>query len=211
MKNIHDISVDISTQSVIWPGDPAIHLDRVEDMMKGKKYNLTHLSMSLHNGSHIDAPLHFVRDGKSIEMIPLDTLIGPCYVLEIGDNVDLINASVLKSVSIPEHTTRLLLKTKNSNYWKERGDKFHKEYCGITTDGAKFLVGMGLKLIGIDYLSISPFSDLDNPHIELLNHDIVILETINLDGIHSGWYDLVCLPLKLVGVEGAPVRAILFN
>lgn len=211
MKNIYDISVEISDRLVLWPGDPAIRCDRVVDMMKGEEYNLTHLSMSLHNGSHIDAPLHYVKDGKGIESISLSTLIGPCYVLEIEEKVDLINASVLRNATIPEHTTRLLLKTRNSNYWKEKGHKFHNGYCGVTTDGARFLVEMGLKLVGIDYLSISPLSDLDKPHIELLNNDVVILETINLYGIHPGWYDLICLPLKLIGVEGAPVRAILIN
>jgi len=211
MKNIYDISVELSTRSVIWPGDPMIQLDRVMEMRKGARYNLTHLKMSLHNGSHIDAPLHLIRDGKSIDKIPLNILIGSCYVLEIEEKVDQIDASVLENMKIPKNVTRLLLKSRNSHYWKEKDHKFHEDYCGVTTDGARFLVKRGIQLVGIDYLSISPLVEVDPPHIELLSNDVVILETIDLSGVDPGWYDLFCLPLKIIDVEGAPVRAILIK
>jgi len=211
MKNIYDISVEISTQSIVWPGDPKIHLDRVSDMNKGAEYNLTYLEMSLHTGSHIDAPLHYYREGKSTDQIPLDALIGPCFVLEIESSVDLVNASLLANLKVPDNLTRLLLKTRNSTFWKETSQEFHQEYCGVTNDGAKFLIERGIQLVGIDYLSISPLIDLDAPHLELLKNNVVVLETINLSGIEPGWYELFCLPLRITGVEGVPVRAILIK
>ena len=211
MKNIHDISVEISTQSLVWPGDPKIQLDRVLDMNKKAEYNLTYLKMSLHTGSHIDAPMHYYREGKSTDQIPLDILVGPCYVLEIESSVDLVNANLLSNLKIPDNLTRLLLKTRNSMYWEEKSQRFHPEYCGVTNDGAKFFIERGFQLVGIDYLSISPLIDLDAPHLELLKNNVVVLETINLYGIEPGWYELFCLPLKINGVEGAPVRAILIK
>ena len=209
MKKIFDISVEISESMLVWDGDPGPKVRQVLAMKNGAAYNLTRLYFGVHTGSHVDAPLHFLEDGKSIDQFPLAAMVGPVQVVEINEHIDLITADVLKNSGIHKETKRLIFKTKNSNYWKGNIRNFQKNYCGVTTDGAQFLATLDLQLVGIDYLSISPLCDLEEPHRILMSKGVIILETVNLSGVKPGWYDLYCLPLKLVGCEGAPARVIL--
>jgi len=211
MKKIFDITVEISESMLVWEGDPGVKVRQVLAIKNGAPYNLTRLYLGVHNGSHVDAPLHFIEDGKSIDQFPLSTMVGPVQVVEIDDHIDLITADVLKTAGIHLETKRLLFKTRNSKYWKRQTHNFQKDYCGLTTDGAQFLATLNLQLVGIDYLSISPLSDLEEPHRILMRKDVIILETVNLAGVDPGFYDLYCLPLKLVGCEGAPARVILMG
>jgi len=211
MKKMIDISVEISPSLVVWPGDPKPRITKVSEMSKGSRYNLMKLSMSLHNGSHIDAPFHYLEEGNDVGQIPLDVLVGECYVLEVPPKIEIIDKAVLEQAEIPDKVERLLLKTKNSIFWEEKQQKFHKNYCGLTKDGAQFLLKLKCKLVGIDYLSISSLVDLDGPHIALLREKVVILESINLSKIRQGWYSMYCLPLKIKDVEAAPVRVILIR
>ena len=211
MKKIFDITVEISESTLVWEGDPGVKVRQVLSINKGAAYNLSRLYLGVHNGSHVDAPLHFLEHGKSIDQFPLSAMVGPVQVVEIDDHIDLITTDVLKTAGIHPETKRLLFKTKNSDYWKRNIRNFQKNYCGVTTDGAQFLATLNLKLVGIDYLSISPLSDLEEPHRILMRKDVIILETVNLSGMKPGFYDLFCLPLKLVGCEGAPARVILMG
>jgi arylformamidase len=211
VKKIIDITIEISGKMLVWEGDPGANIRQVLAMKNGAPYNLTRLNLGVHNGSHVDAPLHFLEDGKSIDQFPLSVMVGPAQVVEIDDHIDLITADVLKTAGIHPETKRLLFKTRNSNYWKKQITIFQKDYCGVTTDGAQFLANLSLQLVGIDYLSISPLSDLEEPHRILMRKDVVILETVNLAGVNPGFYDLYCLPLKLIGCEGAPARVILVS
>jgi len=211
VEKIIDITVEIKEGMLVWEGDSGVKIRQLLAIKNGAPYNLTGLYLGVHHGSHVDAPLHFLENGKSIDQFPLSAMVGPAQVVEIDNSVDLITAEVLKSAGIQPETKRLLFKTKNSNYWKKQIPDFQRNYCGVTTDGAQFLATLGLQLVGIDYLSISPLSDLEEPHRILMRKDVIILETVNLADVAPGFYDLYCLPLKLIGTEGAPARVILIG
>ncbi len=209
MKKILDISIEISPQTVLWENDPRINIESVQKIKEGAEFGVTRLEMGVHNGSHIDAPSHFIEKGKSVDQIPLEVLVGPAQVIEIDDSIHQITAQVLKNAKITISIKKVLLKTRNSKYWHTKSNEFKRDFAGIVSNGAEYLVRSGIELVGIDYLSISPFDDLYEPHRILLRNGVVILEAIDLSAVESGVYDLYCLPLKLKGVEGAPVRAIL--
>ena len=211
MSKIIDISVDISEDMVLWEGDAGVKARQVMTLAKGDAYNLTRLYMSVHQGTHIDAPLHFLEGGSSTDDFPLETMVGPVQVVQLGDNIELITKSVLEQCAIQPDSKRILFRTRNSNYWKNGDRTFHKDYCGITSDGARYLAGLGMQLVGMDYLSVSPMSDLEEPHRILMRKGVVILETLNLSEVTPGVYNLYCLPMKLVGTEGSPARVILTN
>ncbi len=209
MSKIIDISVDISENMVLWEGDAGVKARRVMTLAKGDAYNLTRLYMSVHQGTHIDAPLHFLENGNSTDHFPLEAMVGPVQVVQVDDSIDLITKTVLERCAIRTDCKRILFKTRNSKYWKNGDRTFHKDYCGINSDGARYLAGLGLRLVGMDYLSVSPMSDLEEPHRILMRKGVVILETLNLSEVTPGMYNLYCLPLKLVGTEGSPARVIL--
>lgn len=209
MSKIIDISVDISEKMVLWEGDAGVKARRVMSLAKGDAYNLTRLYMSVHQGTHIDAPLHFLEDGSSTDNFSLDAMVGPVQVVQVDDTIELITKTVLEQCAIHTNSKRVLFKTRNSNYWKSGDQTFHKDYCGITSDGARYLAELGMRLVGLDYLSISPMVELEEPHRILMHKGIVILETLNLAEVTPGLYNLYCLPLKLVGTEGSPARVIL--
>lgn len=135
--------------------------------------------------------------------------IGPVQVVKIGDDVSLITAEVIRKVSIDPEIPRLLFKTHNSTWWQQGERQFHPDYVAVSADGAQQLVELSIKLVGIDYLSIAPYEQTAESHQILLKAGVVILESVDLSKVEAGKYMLYCLPLKLSGVEGAPVRAIL--
>lgn len=177
-------------------------------MEEGETNNLSSVTMDCHLGTHLDAPLHFVQDGKPVDAMDLNKLIGDAYVVEIrGKKV--ITAEDLSKVGIPEGCKRVLLKTDNQSYWEQGLKEFQKDFCSIDLSGAKWLVEKGVELIGIDYLSIQRFNDTPEVHQVLLQAEVVIVESLNLAEVTQGNYELICLPIKLKGIEGAPVRAVL--
>lgn len=206
---IYDISLTVTPALPVWPGDPSVKVERISKMEEGRHNNVSQIAMSAHAGTHVDAPYHFIADGKTIEQLSLDTLIGPAQVVEIAGDSELITAENLKSAGIPAGTTRLLLKTRNSGYWTQPGLPFQKDFSAVSPDGAEYLVQQGIKLVGIDYFSIAPFGDSVPTHRTLLGAQIVVLEGLNLSQVPAGPYQLYCLPLKLGGSDGAPARAIL--
>jgi arylformamidase len=206
----YDISLTISPDLPVWPGDPAVEMERVAKMEEGSRYNLTHLKMSAHVGTHVDAPFHFLGgNALTIDKLPLSLLTGRAYVVHLPDEVELITASILKRADIPTRTRRLLFKTRNSALWAQPDGKFHTDFTALSPDGAQYLVERSIKLVGIDYLSIAPFQEGAPVHEILLKAGIVIVEGLNLSQVSQGRYTLYCLPLKLAGSDGAPARAIL--
>lgn len=208
---IYDISLPITPGMPVWPGDPGVILERVGKIEDGSESNVTHLSMSAHSGTHVDAPFHFLGgDALTVDRLPLKLLTGRTYVLDLP-SVDLITASVLERADIPPRTRRLLFKTRNSSYWSKPGLSFQTQFVAVSPDGAQHLVDRGVKLVGVDYFSIAPYDDSISTHKVLLKAGVVILEGLDLSRVAQGRYTLHCFPLKLVGCDGAPARAILIG
>lgn len=209
MTKIIDISLDIHPGMPVWPGDPPIILERVCNIDAGESANVSRLDMSVHTGTHIDAPYHYILEGKCVERLPLESLIGEVQVVQMADDCDLITAMAIKKAGMAHKARRVLFKTRNSACW-DRGEKtFQEDFVAISSDGAKFLVECGIELVGVDYLSVAPFDASFETHHILLSAEVVLVEGLNLSQVEAGWYKLVCLPLKLVGADGAPARAVL--
>lgn len=184
-----DITVPLAAGITQWPGDPLFSSTKVASIENGDEANVTAVSMCAHTGTHIDAPLHYFREGVAVDALALDVLIGPAVVttldeMRIGD--------------------RMLFRTRNSlrQWWRE---PFREDYDCLSVEQARSLVAAGVRLVGIDYLSING----TQTHRVLLDAGIVILEGLDLSKTKSGDYDLVCLPLKLQGADGAPARAVI--
>ena len=208
---IYDITLPISPVIPVWTGDQPVVLEQVSSMDAGAHDNVSRLGCSVHTGTHVDAPHHFLNDHRTVDALSLDVLTGPAQVIKIPEDVDLITADILEKAAVPSGTSRLLLKTRNSRLWERREKEFVKDFVGISLDGAEWLVRTGLKLVGIDYLSIAPYKHSLPTHQVLLKPGIVILEGVDLSAVSPGIYNLYCLPLKLVGSDGAPARAILIG
>ena len=208
---ILDISVELSPAMVRWEGDAPMRIRQVLDLDAGDPYNLSEIEMSVHQGSHMDAPHHFLHEGAMIEDFPLERLIGETQVLAVPDEAESITAEVLQTLGIKEGIKRLLFKTRNSQFWKTDPHDYREDFVSLSLDGADHLISLGVELVGIDYLSISPADDFRPVHTRLMENGIAIVETLDLSEVPAGFYTLICLPLKLKGVEGAPVRAVLLQ
>jgi arylformamidase len=207
---IHDISLPVSESLVIWPGDPSVRITQPMHLDRGDLYTVSRLELGAHTGTHVDAPAHFVRGGAGVDRLDLDLLVGPARVVHAPE-ARVLTPDVLESLSIPSGTERLLFRTRNSERWARGEQGFWEDYVGITDAGARWLIARGVRLIGIDYLSISTYDDPVPPHQTLLGAGVIIVEGLNLSGIAPGEYRLVCLPIKLVGGDGAPARTILIQ
>ena len=208
---IYDVTLTISPDLVVWPGDPDVVTERVQKIEDGDLANVTRLELSAHTGTHVDAPYHFLEKGKTVEHLSLKLLTGRAYVVHIPD-ADLITNKVIEEAGIPPRTRRVLFKTRNSKHWTRKNHKvFNTNYVGLAPDAAETLIRRGVKLVGVDYLSIAPFEDLAETHNVLLQAGIVIVEGLDLSKVGPGRYNFYCLPLKIAGADGAPARALLIG
>ncbi|HEX8495097.1 MAG TPA: cyclase family protein [Pyrinomonadaceae bacterium] len=208
---IYDVSVAISEQTPTYPGDPGVEISEWASFGRGDAANVTLLHMGAHTATHVDAPAHFIEGASRVEAMPLDVLVGPARVLEIPEDVRAINASHLSTDEL-RGATRVLFKTRNSRFWANTIDGFRTDYTYLAPDAARLLVESGVRLVGIDYLSVEAFEpDRFETHEVLLSSGVVIVEGLDLREITAGPYELICLPLKIVGGlgDGAPARAIL--
>jgi arylformamidase len=204
----YDISLTINLDLPTWPGDPKIELQRFLKIKDGDSVNAMKMSMSVHTGTHVDAPCHFLEGGAAVDELVLKTLTGRAFVLYLPE-ADLITAKDLEQAELPPRTRRVLLKTRNSERWLRKDKQFHEDYVALSPDGAQYLVDRGVQLVGVDYLSVAPFHDPEPTHRILLESGVVIVEGLDLSGVSDGRYNLFCLPLKIRGSDGAPARAIL--
>ena len=202
-----DVSVTIKPGMAHWPDNPAIRVDRMLDMEKGDVCNVSVLSFGSHTGTHMDAPLHFLRNGKSLDKMPLDATIGPARVIEIKDK-EAVKVEEIANQRI-KPGERILFKTRNSkNAWKS--DDFDKNFIYISKEAAAFLAKAKVMTVGIDYLSVGGFfKDGKETHDALLSAGIWVIEGLNLAKIKPGKYELNCLPIKVLNSDGAPARALL--
>ena len=202
-----DISVPLYTGRVHWPGDPACEIEQVMSIDSGNPCNLTRISMCTHTGTHMDAPLHFIRDGKSIDTMPIEATVGRARVLEISDP-QAVKVDELEPYFI-QPGERILFKTSNSpRCWQS--NSFVEDFVYISHEAAQYLAEKQIQTVGVDYLSVGGYR-VDGPetHHALLSAGIWIIEGLNLAYVQAGSYELICLPLKMIGAEGAPARAIL--
>jgi arylformamidase len=207
---IHDISLSISESLIIWPGDPGVKITQPYHLDKGDVATVTRLDMGAHTGTHVDAPAHFVPGGLGVDALDLDVLVGPALVVQALEAAAL-SADLLRGLAIPPDTERVLFHTRNSDHWARGEREFDKDFVAITEDGAHWLVGRGVRLVGVDYLSVASFDELVSTHQILLRAGVIAVEGLNLSGVAPGMYQLVCLPLKIAGSEAAPARAILIE
>jgi arylformamidase len=188
-----------------YPGDPDVRLERVTSIADGAGYNLSRLDLGVHAGTHVDAPLHFVDGGAAVEALPLDVLVGPAHVVDATSVERMLGAAELGGLRLPAAAERILFRTRNSELWSR--DTYTEDFVAFTEDGARALVERGVRLVGIDYLSIGD----EAAHSVLLGAGVVAVEGLDLRGVAAGTYTLVCAPLKLVGAEGAPARVLLLS
>jgi arylformamidase len=203
---IFDISVPIREGMPVWPGDPDVHVRKTQALSRGDPANVSGLSMGTHTGTHVDAPSHFLEEGLSIDRIPLNLCVGPARVVEVPAPVA-IGPADLQPLPV-RGCIRLLLKTRNSALWRREG--FQEDFVYLTGEGATFLAAAGIRLLGIDYLSVEGYRVRGAPaHHTLLRAGVFLLEGLDLGAVPPGEYELLCLPLRLTGADGAPARALL--
>jgi arylformamidase len=209
VTRIHDISVPIRTGGLVYPGNPTIEIELQQAVAKGAGANVSFVRFGSHTGTHADAAKHFFDNGQTVDLIPLERLIGPAILLKFPDDLPSVGARELGAAKIGDHK-RVLLHTRNSALL--RRNEFQRDYTFLAPDGAQFLVDAGVELVGIDYLSIEQFhSGHHKTHRTLLDRSVVILEGLDFSSVSPGVYDLICLPLRLEGCDGAPARAVLIE
>ena len=209
--NIIDISIPLSEKTPVWEGDKGISVPRVAKIEEGSDFNVSRIELGVHAGTHIDAPFHVFENGDTVDQIPLGNLIGRVQVVEIPDGISVINKNCLMNLDFQDGIDRILFKTSNSIYWETDPFSFNKEYVAINSEGAEYLANMDLRLVGVDYFSVSSYDDLKQPHLILLERGIILLENIDLRQVVPEIYQLICLPLKIIDTDGAPVRAVLIS
>jgi len=203
---IHDVSVPIRPDMPIYAGDPGVELERISSISEGGHANVSKLSMGVHTGTHVDAPVHFIDGAPGIEAVPLDALYGPAAVVDgTGIDGESITEDDLRGIDIPEGAERVLLKTRNSGLWSR--DEFTRDFIRLDGSGARFVVARGIRTIGLDYLSVGDHE----AHHELLGAGVVPVEGLDLRRIEPGDYLFVCLPIDIVSSDGAPARAVLID
>jgi arylformamidase len=202
---IYDITLPVSDSLPVYPGDPPVRVEPVMRVELGEEANVSAISMSSHSGTHIDVPRHCFEDGLSVDLLPLEVLIGKAVVVELT-GVKAIGREQLKRLPV-KGEERVLLKTDSSSLGLSRLQTVDSAY--LTEDGAQFLLEAGVRLVGIDGLSIEHFSGKGKVHRLLLRNDVLVVEGLKLDEVAPGEYELICLPMKISDGDGAPVRAVL--
>jgi arylformamidase len=207
VTNWIDVTVPVRNGMVHWPGDPEYQIRQVLDQRNGDICTLSCIGMSVHTGTHMDAPRHFLQGAATMEKMPIDATIGPARVISISDPV------AIRRPELEQHDLqpgeRILIKTANSaKSWNS--DAFDEDYIYIARDAAEYMAERRIRTIGVDYLSVGGFrQDMVETHQTILREEIWIIEGLNLSAVERGSYELVCLPLRLVGSDGSPARAVL--
>jgi arylformamidase len=205
---IYDLTIGISPGLPVWPGDPPVTLERVKKIADGANANVSHLACGVHTGTHVDAPLHFIDGAPGIDSLSLKVLTGRAYVIDLR-KATVLDAATLEASEIPPRTRRILFKTRNSALWARQEKEFQTDFVAVEASGAEWLVRKGVQLVGVDYLSVAPYGNSRPTHRILLEAGVAVVEGLNLTQVTQGRYTLYCLPLKLMGCDGAPARVIL--
>src|SRR5262249_35378838 len=205
MRVAHDISVPIRPDMHVYDGNPGVSIESHSSIAGGAHANVSRLALGVHSGTHVDGPRHFIDGVAGPESLPRAAMVGPAVVADATDLRTDVDADALAGLDLPDGAKRVLLKTRNSELWNR--PSFTRDFIRLTGSGARYLIDRGVRLIGIDYLSIGD----EEAHRGLLANDIVALEGLDLREVDAGDYELVCLPIRLEGSDGAPARAVLFR
>lgn len=205
---IYDITVPFSTELPVYPGDPTVQISQVASLSAGDVCTVSHLSFGSHTGTHVDPPAHFIAGRATLDQLSLEVLIGTARVVDVGESnaIDLATVEAANLAGVE----RVLFKTRNSGLWQQTMHEFEPRFVYLETNAAERLVELGVKLVGIDYLSIEKFNfEQPTTHYALLGNDVVVVEGLNLSGIAAGDYELICLPMKIKNGDGGPARVVL--
>lgn len=208
---IYDVTVPLSAATLTYPGDPGIEIHSWLALANGDAANVSRINFGLHSGTHVDAPAHFIAGGAKVETLPLASMVGEAEVIAVPDDISAIDADFVARNCAPG-AQRILFKTRNSAFWNDLDAGFRADYTYLAPSGAASLVELGVKLVGIDYLSVEQFeSQTFATHHALLSQGVVILEGLDLRAVAAGSYELICLPLRIAAGsgDGAPARVIL--
>ena len=205
MTKYYDISLNLSPETVRWLTSPPMELQERRRMSRGDQNNSSALNMSAHSGTHLDAPFHFVPDGNTIDSLPLELFMGPALVHQVEADSHIM----VKDISAIDFKgmTRVLFKTRNSQLLQQ--SRFEPNFVAFSVEAAEALVAQGVKLVGLDYLSVAHPDEQVPVHRAFLDHGVALLEGVDLSNIQPGPYELICFPLRLRGLDGAPCRAVL--
>jgi arylformamidase len=208
---IYDLSVPVSAELPTYPGDPGIHIQDWSKLANGDGANVSTLSFGAHTGTHVDAPAHFIEGAKKVDSLDLEILIGEAEVVQVPEDLRVIDEAFV-TANCAVGSKRILFKTRNSVFWNKDFTEFRTDFTYLDFPAARKLIERGVKLVGIDYLSIEKFHSKDHEvHRALLSNEVIIVEGLNLTNVPAGRYELICLPLRLrtnLG-DGAPARAVL--
>ncbi len=211
-KRIIDISLALGPDTLIWPDSPPLRIIPITRISGGDASNTSEIRLGSHAGTHIDPPSHVVEDGSSVERVPLEILVGPALVVDLTAVAAQIDPKHLEALMLPEGTIRLLFKTRNSSMWQTLPRPFTTDYVSVSPSGAAWLVEHGIRLVGVDFLSVESFQAAGRPtHRSLLEAGVVVVEGLDLSHVEPGEYLLACLPLRLIGGDGGPARAVLIS
>jgi arylformamidase len=202
---IFDISVPIRPGMIVYEGDPDVHLEREVSIADGGPANISRLDLGVHTGTHVDAPVHFIEGGAGVDSLLLETLVGGAHIVDATEADGALDDAALRKLALPDGAERLIFKTRNSRLWEL--EEFSHDFVRLSGSGARYLIERRVRLVGIDYLSVGD----EEAHVALLSAGVVPLEGLDLRSVEPGEYRLVCLPLRLVGADGAPARAVLLR
>jgi arylformamidase len=212
VTGVIDVSLAIAPDLLVWPGNPGVVIEPASRISRGDSSNVSEIRLGSHTGTHIDPPFHFLDDGATADELPLEVMMGEATVADLRGTAGPIGPDELAGLSLNGEVTRLLLRTDNSALWAADPPAFPDGYVSVSAGGARWLVDHGIRLIGIDFLSIEARGASGHPtHRTLLEAGVVILEGLDLSGVAPGAYTLVCFPLKIAGGDGAPTRAVLLE
>ena len=210
-RRIWDVSVPVRHGGLVYPGNPPISITAMQSIAQGDTANVSRIDLGSHTGTHVDAPLHFMDGSAGVDELPLDVLVGPARLIAFGDEVMAVGEAELRRHDL-RSVTRLLIRTRNSAWLASGSSEFHPDFTHVAPDGAEYLVSIGVRLVGVDYLSVEQFhSPHHRTHKTLLSNGVVIVEGLVLTEPPPGDYELYCLPMLLAGLDGAPARTVLIS
>jgi arylformamidase len=207
-----DVSLPIGPNLLTWPGDPPATVEPRSQISRGDPANVSEIRMGTHTGTHVDPPVHFVPGTAGIDGVPLEVLMGQCFVADAGGMRGPLGPAELDRLAVPERVERLLIKSDNSDLWRRLPVSFPDEYVCLSPEGARWVVERGIRLVGVDFLSVEQKGAPGHPtHVELLSNGVVIVEGLDLGLVDPGPSTLAVLPLLIVDGDGGPARAILMQ